>query len=114
LDGFARLLELNGIPDIRVALESGSIALPELWNLRQKRIASRFRKWLVGNTSAIQSLPARTLRFALTTTLGTMDPVAGVVVGAIDSFFVEKYLSGFRPKLMFDEIRKILPPAAGT
>ncbi|MFH0343689.1 MAG: hypothetical protein ACHBNF_16545 [Chromatiales bacterium] len=128
LEGFARLLELNGIPDIRVAVESGAISLPEIWKLRQRRVARRFREWLadaassrdverlyvesLGRTSLVQSLPARVVRFALTTAVGAANPVAGVAVSVIDSFFVDKYLAGYRPKLMLDEIRKLLPPSA--
>lgn len=128
-DGFARLLELNGIPDIRVAIESGTLSLSDIWELRQTRIAERFRQWLVdaepktsrdlerlyveslGRTSLVQSLPARVVRFALTTAVGTAEPFSGVALGVIDSFFAEKFLAGYRPKLMIDEIRKLLPPS---
>jgi hypothetical protein len=126
-DGFARLLELNGIPDIRVAIKSGTVPLSDIWKLRQKRVARRFRRWLVdaepktsrdlerlyveslGRTSLVQSLPARVVRFALTTAVGATEPISGVALGVIDSFFVEKYLAGYRPKLMIDEVRKLLP-----
>jgi hypothetical protein len=54
------------------------------------------------------------VRFALTTIVGSVEPVSGAIVGIIDSFFVEKYLAGYRPKLMFDEIRKLFPPAPET
>jgi hypothetical protein len=125
-DGFARLLELNGIPDIRVAIKSGTVPLSDIWKLRQKRVARRFRRWLVdaepktsrdlerlyveslGRTSLVQSLPARVVRFALTTAVGATEPISGVALGVIDSFFVEKYLAGYRPKLMIDEVRKLL------
>ena len=128
-DGFARLLELNRIPDIRVAIASGTLPLSDIWDLRQKRPARRFRQWLadaepktsrdlerlyvesLGRTSLVQSLPARVIRFALTTAVGAV-PILGVALGVIDSFFVEKYLAGYRPKLMIDEIRKLLPPSS--
>ena len=127
MDGFPRLLELNGIPDIRVAVESGTLSLPDIWRLRERQVARRFRKWLVdaepqnsrdlerlyveslGRTSLVQSLLARVVRFALTAAVCTADPVSGLALGIIDSFFVEKYLIGYCPKLMFDEIRKLLP-----
>lgn len=127
-DGFARLLELNRIPDIRLAIESGAITLHDIWLLRQKGIAIKFRHWLdnaepansrdleclyvesLGNTSLVQSLPARVVRFALTTLVGTVEPISGAAIGIIDSFFVEKYLAGYRPKLMIDETRKLFLP----
>jgi hypothetical protein len=128
LEGFGRLLELNGLPDIRVAIESGSLSLPEIWKLRRKRVSKRFRKWLVdaeaktprdlerqyvkalSRTSLVQSLPARVVRFALTAAMGIAAPIAGLATGAVDNLFVDRYLAGYRPKLMFDEIRKLLPP----
>ena len=129
MDGFPRLLELNGIPDIRAAVESGVVSLPDIWELRQRRVAKRFRKWLadaefqtsrdlerlyvesLGRTSLVQSLPARVIRFGLTSVMGAADPVSGVALGIADSFFVDKYLGGYRPKLMIDEVRKMLPPS---
>lgn len=128
-DGFARLLELNGIPDIRAAIASGTVPLSDICKVRQKRVARRFRRWLVdaepntsqdlerlyveslGRTSLVQSLPARVVRFALTTAVGAAEPISGVALGVLDSFFVDKYLAGYRPKLMIDEVRKLLPPS---
>lgn len=109
LDGFARLLELNGIPDIRVAVESGAISLPEIWKLRQRRVARRFREWLadaapsrdverlyvesLGRTSLVQSLPARVVRFALTICGGRREPSGRRGCGCYRQFLRRQVLS---------------------
>jgi hypothetical protein len=132
-DSFAALLDLNGIPDIRVGIESGTVTMAELWKLRQNRGARQFRRWLVdaqpktsrdlerkyveslGRTSWVQALPARVVRFAVTAGLGVALPLTGLAASMADSFFVDRYLSGYRPKLMFDELRKLFPPkSVGT
>ena len=59
----------------------------------------------------VQSLPSRAVRFALTTAAGAVVAVLGLAVSVVNSFFVEKYLGGYRPKLMLDEIRRLLPPS---
>jgi hypothetical protein len=124
LESFTSLLELNNIPDIRQAVISDDIDLPTVWSLRQKKIASQFREWLrdadpqnsrelekayvqiLGKTTLADSLPLRTIRFAITTITG-INPPTGFVVGAIDNFFVDRWLSGYSPKLLLDELSKL-------
>jgi hypothetical protein len=125
------VLELNKIPDIRAAIESGSLAVPDVWKVRQHRSAKRFREWLskaevetahdlerlyvesLEEMSIVDSLPARVLRFMLTTGLGFVNPALGVGVGAVDNFFVSRFLKGYRPKLMFDRLGKLFPEGHG-
>lgn len=131
VEGFTSLLELNNIPDIRQAVISDAIDLSTIWSLRQKKIASQFRKWLreanpqnsrelekayvhvLGKTTLADSLPLRTIRFAITSIAG-INPVAGLVVGAIDNFFVDKWLSGYSPKLLLDELSKLFKSKNAT
>ena len=118
------MLELNNIPDIRQAVMSDDIDLSTIWSLRQKRISSQFREWLreaspqnrrdlekayvqvLGKSTLADSLPIRTIRFAVTTIAG-LNPIVGLVAGAIDNFFVDKWLSGYSPKLLLDELSKL-------
>ena len=52
--------------------------------------------------TAVEFMPADSLRAGMTGVGLT------VLKGTrIDSFFVEKYLAGYRPKLMIDEVRKL-------
>ncbi len=126
-EGFARMLELKRIPDIRAAVEAGALSLPNIWKVRQHRSSKLFRRWLakeevdtandlvrlyiesMEETSLSESLPARILRFALTTDIGLVSTVAGVAAGIVDSFFVNHFLKGYRPKLMFDSLGKLFP-----
>jgi hypothetical protein len=128
-DGISRLLEINGIPDIRTAVASQSIAPSEIWSIRQERASKGFRKWLakgdvhssddlerlymesLEKVSLVDSLPVRSLRFIVPTVLGFFHPIAGVAVGATDSFLVSRLLGGYRPKLMFDRLGKLFPEA---
>lgn len=125
LKGFLSLLDLNNMPDIRKAILSDSISLVDIWKIREKKISKNFRKWLreatskdardveklyiesLGNKTLINSLPLRAMRFALTTAVGVLDPTLGLLTGVVDSFFVDKWLSGYSPKLFLDELSKI-------
>ena len=54
-----------------------------------------------------EHLPLRSLRFALTTIVGLFFTIPGVVVSAADGFFLSKFVNGYRPKLMLDELRRL-------
>ncbi len=125
LDGFLSLLELNNIPDIGKAIYSDSLSLQDIWEIREGDNSKEFRKWLrnattkdtkeivklyiesLKNRALISSLPLKILRFAITSFVGAINPPVGLSVSAIDSFFVEKWLSGFSPRLFLDELSKI-------
>jgi hypothetical protein len=125
LDGFLYLLELNNIPDIGKAIYTDSLSLPDIWEIREGENSKEFRKWLrkattkdakeivklyiesLKNKTLINSLPLKILRFAITSLVGAINPPIGLSVSAIDSFFVEKWLSGFSPRLFLDELSKI-------
>lgn len=125
LDGFLSLLELNNIPDIGKAILSNSISLLDIWKIREKRISQKFRKWLrkaptkdvrtleklyvesLGNKKLINSLPLRAFRFAITSMVGALNLGVGLLTAAGDSFFVDKWLAGYSPKLFLDELSKI-------
>lgn len=125
LDGFVSLLELNNIPDIGKAIADDNISLLDIWKLRKKRTSKDFRKWLrkatnkdarnierlyvasLGNKALIDSLPLRAIRFAITSIASAVSPAIGLPLGIVDSFFVNKWLSGYSPKLFLDELSKI-------
>jgi len=125
LDGFLSLLELNNIPDIGKAIANDSISLLDVWKLREKRISKNFRKWLrkatnkdardierlyvesLGNKALIDSLPLRAIRFAITSIASAVSPAIGLPFGIVDSFFANKWLSGYSPKLFLDELSRI-------
>ena len=125
LDSFLSLLELNEIPDVRSGVADNVLPLPEIWRIRNGRRSRKFRHWLkragtkdareieklyveaLGKKSWVAYLPARIMRFAITTTAGVINPFVGVGLGLIDSFFVERFFSGFTPRLFLDELRNL-------
>lgn len=125
ISSFQRLLELESIPDIRLAISAGDVSVPEIWKLRKKRHARRFRKWLrqaetrdarelekayvasLGKSSVFSSLPARALRFSITTAASAANPLLGALGGVVDSFFIDKWLGGYSPRLFLEDIRHL-------
>ena len=130
LDKFQSLLELENMRDVRPAVVSGEVSFEDIWKIRQRTDAKRFRQWLhgvqpadarelekayvaaLGRSSVYNSLPVRGLRFILTTALGAIVPFSDMVIGAADSFFVEKWLEGYSPKLFLEQLRR-LPGVGG-
>jgi hypothetical protein len=129
LQGFIQLLKINNIPDIRPAVESGTLSLRDLWKVRQGRKAKHFREWLVKadahsaddfvrlyresleQTSLMESLPARMIRYGIITAAGFWHPFVAAGAGLVDTLFTEKFIKGYRPRLMFNELAKLFPSA---
>jgi hypothetical protein len=125
IEKFQTLLQLDNIPDINPAIMTGEISIPEIWKLRQKKVSRQFRKWLqdaqaddsrelekayvasLRKTSKYTSLPAKLIRFTLTTAVAAFEPLTGTLASASDSFFVEKWLKGYSPSLFMDQIRAL-------
>ena len=122
---FSRVLDLNNIPDVGLLVAKGGMSPADLWKLRQARESRQFRAWLrtanVGDareleqafvssltsSDASSSLPVKMLRFVITTGVGTLFPPAGIVLDAIDSFFVDKWLQGYSPRLFLDSLSRL-------
>jgi len=131
LNGFMNLLELNGLPDIRAGIVDGTVSVSDLWWIRNGPDAQQFRKWLrdegprdanefvgayiraLGRETLADKVPVRLLRLAITSVAGLIPGVGGLVGGlaadAVDSFFVEKWLEGYSPKLFIDELQSLTP-----
>lgn len=121
LDGFAKLLKLTSTPNVEAGIASGDITFSEVWAARSSKNGVAFRDWLrashftdaedlakayiatMEDVPTVSSLPIKTLRFIATT---AADGLLGVVTSAIDSFFVEKWLGGYTPRLFIDEMRR--------
>ena len=59
------------------------------------------------DVSLVNTLPVKALRFIITATVGAIDPVISIVIGSIDGFFVEMWLTGYAPKLFIDEMKNL-------
>lgn len=89
--------------------------------------ADRFKHWLqsvnpdeglvrtylkdVSSDAWIDRLPAKTLRYVMTSAIDKANPVAGFIAGIADSFLVDKLLGGWRPNhFVNSRIRKFVSP----
>jgi len=131
LEGFVKLLEIKDLPDIRAAIHNSEISFDDIWGIRNKPNSIQFRKWLreegprnsqefikayvqtIERETMADKLPVRLLRLAVTTAAGLIPGIGGLIGGlaadGIDSFFVDKWLQGYTPKLFLDEIKHIAP-----
>lgn len=122
---FYSLLELFRLPDIRSAIISDELTMTDIWKIRMNRKAKKFRRWLgdvntsnsreleqayvaaLGKSSIFNSVPLRVIRFLTTTAIGAINPPLGIISGTSDSFFINKWLDGYSPKLFLEDIRKL-------
>lgn len=98
-------------PSLAEVIDSGERTFDEFLGLLDR--SARFKDWIktvnpdealihtymrdVSSEGWIQRLPAKSLRYILTSALGATNPVVGLVSGFVDNFLVEKLFSGWRP-----------------
>jgi hypothetical protein len=116
---------LPDYPTIKEVVDAGERTFDEFLLLLEK--AERFRSWvskvspdekLVGEyIRAISAegwtstLPAKVVRFMISTGLGFAAPIAGVVVSAADSLLLDKIAGGWRPSHWVDgTLKEFLAP----
>ncbi len=131
LQAFSGWLELNSIPDLRSSVENGELGFDTLWKIRTSDKAAKFRAWLreaspsdgreleqayvsaISQATAAGKLPVKVLRFVITAAAGLIPGIGGLVggaaAGAVDSFFVDRWLNGYSPKLFIDTLQNIEP-----
>ncbi|CAB3768981.1 hypothetical protein [Paraburkholderia solisilvae] len=116
---------LPDAPSLSEAIDAGERSIDDFFRLLDK--GGRFKSWLgavnpdenlvrayireITSEPSIQGTVAKTLRYALTTALGFVNPVAGLVAGGADSFVVDKLFSGWRPNHFV--VKKLLPFVRG-
>ena len=123
---FAQLQQVSGVPDLGLAFASKQLSARRIIDLRQSKHAQSFRDWLaegnpsstaqetlqryvesVGKPSLVESLPAKLLRFATTTTWGALEPFSGGIVAAADSFLLSKWFPGTSPRLFMRQAKVV-------
>ena len=127
-EGFVTLVELNGLPDIATEVARDTVDVKDLWNVRQSAASRQFRHWLHTTDAksarefeqryveSLKKLPfidsggSKAGRLLVSSVLGIINPIAGIIAGATDSFLVEKYLGGSRPRLFFDQLNHLMGP----
>lgn len=115
------LLEVNGVPDLsQIDLAQGS-NLKDILNAATNRDAEDFRDWFHANRKLsekeilreylgvvqrvpwIQKLPAKALRFVITSGFGLV-PLLGQAISFFDSFIVDRLFRGKSPKFFIDDL----------
>jgi hypothetical protein len=135
-DSLVHLRELDGIPDIASAvlehpIENRSPVLISVMKLKHSRDGVEFRKWFHQNcrgnpaevarnyieilkaVPTVNKLPARILRFILTSAIGVVPGIGnvlGIAASAIDSFLIDKWCRGSSPKFFIDNLRQTFKP----
>ena len=61
----------------------------------------------LGKDSTLNSLPVKLIRFAITTSASIINPVIGLGLEVVDSFFVDKWLQGYSPVLFLDQLNDL-------
>lgn len=124
---FAQIQNISGVPDLGKAFGSKQISARQILDLRQSKHAQSFRDWLasgnptatedetlkryvetIGKSSLVESLPAKILRFAITTGLGTLEPTSGVIATAADTFLLSKWFPGSNPRLFMRQAKVVI------
>ncbi len=134
-ESFSKLLTVEEIPDIVLAIRSGEVSLLKVWQFRNTGIANEFRQWFdqvgpaepdVLTSEYIKSLKAggflsggkgKALRFIVLQAVGaSLMPVtsgASFIVSmglsAVDCFLLDKVRFGFRPRYFIDDLRTLFP-----
>jgi hypothetical protein len=102
---------LPGYPTIKEVVDAGERSFDEFLLLLEK--AEKFRSWVhkvspdarlvseyiraISAEGWTSSLPAKVVRFMISTGVGLAAPIAGVAVSAADSLLLDKISSGWRP-----------------
>lgn len=123
--GLTQLFELTNLPNIELVVANNKLPFSDVWSVRSSKNATKFREWFrkarvedardiekayvdsLSKIPSVASLPTKTLRFVVTAVAGLLEPFTGLVTGAVDNFFLEKWLSGYNPRLFIDEMRKL-------
>lgn len=125
-NGLRSLLQYRGIPDFKTLVERGQLNFNNVFELIGLTHHVRFVRWLhnmkldspedilsdyidrLEDLYTKENLRIKTIRFLVTAGLGAIAPGAGLVVGAVDSFIVDRLLRGWHPKLFLDKIRSTI------
>jgi hypothetical protein len=124
---FAKIQQVSGVPDLGEAFASKQLSPTQILDLRYSKHCQSLRDWFakgspsetaeetvrryvesVGKPSLVDSLPAKLLRFAVTTGIGTLEPISGAAASAVDSFLLSKWFPGKSPRLFMKRAKVML------
>lgn len=126
-DAFTKMQEISGIPDLGQAFANKQLTPKEIIKLRESKHCQFLRDWMakqdpsldskgiiqkyiesIGQPSLIETIPAKLLRFATTTCIGTLAPIAGSVASFADSFLLSKWSCTKSPRLFMNKAKLLL------
>lgn len=124
---FAQIQKVEGVPNLGIAFAHKQLTAEQILDLRYSKHTQTLRDWFaqgspsdtaeetvqryvetIGKTSLVESLPAKALRFAVTTVLGIFDPVSGTVASAADNFLLSKWFPDRTPRLFMGQAKTLL------
>jgi len=124
---FTKIQEVSGVPDIGAAFAAKQVHAAQLLALRQSKHAQALRDWFadgqpndsaqdtlrryvesIGKPAWLDALPTRLIRFATTTGLGVVEPVAGGLASAVDTFLLSNWFPRKSPRLFLRQAQRIL------
>lgn len=119
INSYNYLANKFGIPDFTDLILNNVISFEQFLELRTKKGATKFRDWLsqleFDKENAIEDLlnniPGKknkntiisTLRWAFSNAIGIIEPISGIVASTVDSFIVDKLISGWSPNLYLNQ-----------
>lgn len=115
-DTFLKVLDIKGIPDLSVLYQKKIMTMHEILNMRESYSGKIFRHWYSSidydqdqflrqlTSSKKDGTVKKLFRWILPNAIGIFSPVAGVAASAIDSYIIEKVISGWQPNIFLDDI----------
>jgi len=108
---------LKGSPDIAEVINQEQRSFEEFLELLSS--ARKFKRWLKGKSPDesivagyledvtavgwLSSIPGKLLRYVVSASVGTIDPITSLAFSAGDSFFLERLFSGWKPNHFISE-----------
>lgn len=123
LESYYKVKTIADIPDIGKIIFSEPVKMEKLVKLLTSRDAQLFRQWMQANSgksdleiskayidllktsSLVEGMPAKVMRF-LVTTFSTSNPFFAPLLSFADAFLVDKLLRGRSPKYFIDKLSK--------
>lgn len=116
---FQEILSEKGIPDLSDLFRAGLLTIDNVLSFRDNIHGEKFRDWFLTthyNPAAVhqvllshgvpQPFLTKLLRFIIPNAIGIANAPLGLLAGAVDSFLIDKILSGWHPNIFLDDILK--------
>lgn len=114
-DCFETIIKMKGVPNLYKLFTDGVIAFDDILKIREKYSAKTFRSWIedkeydqVEVTKELlkpckSTITSKAISFVYPNVIGLINPVAGIIASATDSFFLNLISNKWNPKLFLDD-----------